>query len=123
MNGNRLVCDTNVALYLLKGEEEAAKILHDKELYLSVITEIELLSFKDLAGTELAGVQSFISDCIVVEINSYVKELTIELRKKYNLKIPDAIIAGTAMFLNLPLITSDKKLKSIKDQTILFYER
>lgn len=81
-----------------------------------------MLSFKDLEGKELVDVQSFISDCIVIEINTYVKELTIELRKKHNLKIPDAIIAGTARFLNLPLLTSDKKLKAIKDQNILFYE-
>jgi hypothetical protein len=75
MNGSRLVCDTNVALYLLKGEKEAAKILDDKEIYLSVISEIELLSFRSLTHNEPEKIREFISDCIVVEINSYIKEL------------------------------------------------
>lgn len=43
MNGNKLFLDTNVILYLLGGDETLAIFLDKKQLYISVITELELL--------------------------------------------------------------------------------
>ena len=40
---------------------------------------------------------------------------TINIRKTNNLKLPDAIIAATAHYLNIPLITADKGFKTIDD--------
>ena len=45
----------------------------------------------------------------------YIKEKTIALRKKYNLKTPDAIIAATAMCSGYVLVTDDKILLGLKD--------
>jgi predicted nucleic acid-binding protein len=45
MNGNRLFVDTNILLYYLKGNEEVVELISDKDLTLSFITELELLSF------------------------------------------------------------------------------
>ena len=42
--------------------------------------------------------------------------------KKYNLKLPDAIIAATAKYINCPLITADKDFEKIEDSTIILYE-
>lgn len=43
MSGNKLFIDTNIALYLLNGDETLSTFLYGKELYISVITELELL--------------------------------------------------------------------------------
>ena len=43
MNGNKIVLDTNIILYLLDGNRELAIILDEMELFVSVISEIELL--------------------------------------------------------------------------------
>ena len=48
------------------------------------------------------------NDCFVVSLNDNIKKEYIELRKKYHLKLADAIIA--AITLNIPLITSNKQL-------------
>jgi len=122
MNGTSLVCDTNVILYLFKGEKRAAEQLHDKVIYVSVITEIELLSYKEATPSELNIIRKFLLDCIVTTINTHIKDEAIRLRRKYSLKIPDAIICATALFFNLPLLTSDKKLKNIKELSLVFYE-
>ena len=46
---------------------------------------------------------------------------SIELRIKYNLKLPDAIIAATASYLNLPLISADRAFGKINEiQSIRF---
>ncbi len=44
MNGNKLFLDTNIILDLLNGDETLAEFLNGKQLYISVITELELLA-------------------------------------------------------------------------------
>lgn len=122
MSGDSYVCDTNIIIYLLNGSEKTAKLLDQKDIYISIITEIELRSFRGLSEAEIKRINNFISDCDIVDLNNAIKEYAIELRKNYNLKVPDSIICATSQFLNLPLISSDKKLTSVKEVDILFYE-
>jgi predicted nucleic acid-binding protein len=42
--------DTNIVLYFLKGYPEVVDLISDKELVISVITEIELLSFPHITS-------------------------------------------------------------------------
>jgi len=42
-------------------------------------------------------------------------DITISLRKVNNIKLPDAIIAATAMENNAVLVTADRRLLSLKD--------
>ena len=58
---------------------------------------------------------------IIMDINESIKETTIRYRRDFNLKIPDAIIASTANYLNLPLLTSDNAFKSISELTTILY--
>jgi predicted nucleic acid-binding protein len=53
MNCNSLLLDTNIVLYLLNGEETLIPILEDKQLYLSFITQLELLSFPGIGKSEV----------------------------------------------------------------------
>ncbi len=52
MNGNSLFADTNILIYLLQGNAEIAEILNGKEIYISFITELELLAFPNLNSSE-----------------------------------------------------------------------
>ena len=70
MNGNKLFLDTNIILYLLDGDETLAELLNDKQLYISLITELELLAFKGITEVEEQVIKSFVSQCKVISINS-----------------------------------------------------
>lgn len=59
MNGNKILLDTNAVLYILNGDETLTSFLNGKALYLSIISEIELLSYKNISQKELKGVESF----------------------------------------------------------------
>ena len=48
MSGNKLLLDTNILLYLLNWDGDIVEILDGKDLYISFITELELLSFHNL---------------------------------------------------------------------------
>tara|TARA_R110002033_G_scaffold165288_2_gene203143 strand:+ start:3642 stop:4013 length:372 start_codon:yes stop_codon:yes gene_type:complete len=122
MNGNKLFLDTNIILYLLNGDETLAELLNGKQLYISVITELELLAYKGITAKEEKVVKEFVSQCKTITINSEVKQETIRIRKAYNTKLPDSIIIATALYLDLPLITSDVEFKKVDELTLIHYE-
>lgn len=53
MSGNKFLLDTNAILYILNGDEALAKFLYEDRLYISIITEMELLSYKDITAKEM----------------------------------------------------------------------
>ncbi len=108
-----LILDTNVVLYYLGGRLQ--KPLKKKRYVISIITEIELLSYPPIQADEINTIQDFVSEVTVVELKNPIKIETIALRKKYNLKVPDAIIAATALKLNAPLLTNDQKLLTVSE--------
>tara|TARA_R110002049_G_scaffold293731_1_gene478935 strand:- start:15493 stop:15786 length:294 start_codon:yes stop_codon:yes gene_type:complete len=93
-----------------------------KQLYISVITELELLAFKGISVKEGKVINEFVSQCKIININNAVKQETIRIRKTYNTKLPDSIIIASALYLDLPLITSDMEFKKIDELMLIHYE-
>lgn len=122
MNGNKLFLDTNIILYLLDGDETLAEFLNGKQLYISVITELELLAYKGITAKEEKIITEFINQCKTITINNNIKQETIRIRKTYNTKLPDSIIIATALYLDLPLITADVEFKKVEELTLIQYE-
>lgn len=122
MNGAKYLLDTNIILYILSGDKTIADYLYQKNLYTSIITEIELLGFKDLNKQEEKSIRAFLSKFRIIYIDDVIKNETIALRKIYGLKLPDCIVAATAISLNLSLISSDKKFKQVKNLPLELYE-
>ncbi len=108
---DRFVLDTNAVLYLLGGR--LAQPLPDGRYCLSVISELELLAYPDLTLSEEAHIKTFLQDITVVELNSTVKTHAIDLRKRYRLKLPDALIVATALAFNATLLTNDQRLLTL----------
>jgi predicted nucleic acid-binding protein len=123
MNGNKLLLDTNAVLYVLSGDETLAAFLNGKDLYLSIISELELLSYKKINQKELKAISVFLAELKIENITEEVKKKAIQIRINSNLKLPDCIIAATSMALNIPLVSSDKQLSSIKGLDIILYEK
>jgi predicted nucleic acid-binding protein len=122
MNGNSIVLDTNIILYLLNGDEQLSAMLNGMELFVSVISEIELLGYNGIEEDDKLKIKFFLSECSVISLNNEVKELSIKIKQKFKVKTPDAIIASTAIFLNLPLITADKGFDKITDLDLMVYQ-
>lgn len=72
---------------------------------ISVITEIELLCWRSATENDISTINQFIANCDVYELRSDVKLQTIDIRKSSRLKLPDAIIAASAIVHNKILIT------------------
>jgi predicted nucleic acid-binding protein len=123
MSGNSIFVDTNIVLYLLSGNDTIADFLNEKTVFLSFITELELLGYKEISTEERSKVENLLADSTIIDINSEIKKIVIELRKSNKIKLPDAIIAATSHYLNIPFMTSDKDLAKLTDLNILLYEK
>lgn len=122
MNGNSIVLDTNIVLYLLNGDGELAVILNEMSLFISVITEIELLGYQEISSHDKSKIKYFISECTVIPLNDEIKNLCIEIKQNSKVKTPDAIVAATAIHYQLPLITADKGFEKIENLDLFLYK-
>ncbi len=110
--------DTNAILYYL-GDKSIASV--KAEFVISFITEIEVLSYPNLTKQEEGKIGEFLKNVYIVNVNKDIKNLTINFRKCYGLKLPDAMICASACFLKLPLITNDKQMFRVSECSIFTY--
>ena len=81
-----------------------------------------MLSYKKLTLQDISKIDLSLSDVTIIDLNAEIKKVTIELRKTYSLKLPDAITAASSYYLNTPFLTADKKLSNISELDILLYQ-
>lgn len=79
--------------------------MEDSDPAVSVITEIELLLWKTPTDKDVEILHDFINDTLVFELEKEIKLKTAEIRKANKIKLPDAIIAATALTYDLTLLT------------------
>ena len=106
----KYLIDTNVLIDAQMGRlsksgmDFLAKVINENFI-VSFITLIEYLGYKGITKSS----QEFISLAEVIEIDKFIIQNCIDLRKNYKIKTPDAIIAATALARNLILITNNEK--------------
>ena len=104
--------DTNVALYLLGGR--LAEPLPTGSYAVSVITEMELLSWPSLTTEEEKRVREFLGQLVICELTPSIRERAVKLRRQQQLKLPDTIVCATAMESSLDLWTNDTNLAKVR---------
>ncbi|WKN42870.1 type II toxin-antitoxin system VapC family toxin [Tunicatimonas pelagia] len=123
MNGNKLLADTNIIIYLLDGDRTVAGLLNEKTVHVSFVSQLELLSYSKLSAQDEVRINDFLEQCIIVDINPSIKEEVIRIRKQHPLKLPDSIIVASALYLDIPLITSDQDLQKVEELSLVYYQK
>ena len=77
----------------------------------SQITRMELLSFPGITRDEERRIDAFLSACHVCRLDERTEQEAIRLRRLTNLKLPDAIIAASALVRGATLLTLDRRMK------------
>lgn len=105
MNGNNILLDTNAIIYFLNG-----KFLLNNEynIFTSIISEIELLCYPKITSKEENIIKDFLNSINIINLDNYIKNETILIKKEISIKLPDAIILATAKTNNLILLTQDE---------------
>ena len=122
MNGNSILVDTNIVIFLLNGDHDLAEILNEKKLFVSFVTQLELLGYAKISLQQEKLIENMLSYCVVVDINNAIKTEVIRLKRSYSIKLPDCIIAATAVYLDMPLMTADKGFSRIEELNLMLYE-
>jgi predicted nucleic acid-binding protein len=114
MNGHNIVVDTSVLVNFFNGSLTAKEALKSNDLWISGITEIEILSSPTLTSAEKNLIKEFIKQTTTIDLLVPVKEIAIQLRLSKILKLPDAIIAATALHFDFPLLSYDKAFSKVR---------
>jgi predicted nucleic acid-binding protein len=115
MNG-KVVLDTNAIIDIFTGLtplQSFKEALKDTEQLVSVITEIELLSFPRITEEQETRIKRLLAEMQIVPLTSEIKDTAIAYRRKTNKKLPDSIIVATSIVSNATLLTRDKELHKV----------
>jgi len=100
------VLDTNVLILLATGK--LATQLPPQTYLVSVISKIEMLAFPRITAQEERALLDLIQDLTIVGLDDDVVAQAIQLKRATSLRLPDAIIAATAIVAQAELMTMDK---------------
>lgn len=112
MNGKYLL-DTNIVLGLLYRQPEVIRLVpafRNGDLYCSVITKLELLSWHSLTQTDEIAVRGILETLRILPLSQTIEELAILFRRATRLKLPDSIIAASAISVHATLVSCYKVL-------------
>ena len=106
--------DTNIFIDFFSGTSRIDDIfnvefINQNDIIISQINKIELLSHPNITLSDEKKFEIFLNSFRIININTQIEKLTIQLRRKYKLKLPDAIIAATAINENAEIVTRDLK--------------
>ena len=111
MNGKRYLLDTNAVIQLLAGNPSLIKMVEDSDfLAISVISKLEFLSYPDLTEDEKNAFSELLEDLTVFDLmasDSALMQEAVAMRIDGGLKLPDAVIAATALVNGCEVITND----------------
>jgi len=102
--------DTNAIIYYLKSEAVAVSVLEpvfaqDVALYVSAITELELLSSPTLTDEDISAISQLLTSVVIIPVDSRLARFAGYLRRGYRVKTADSVIAATALLTHTSLVT------------------
>jgi len=90
-----------------------------RKVYISFITEAELLSFSGSTAEERDAAKVWLKEFIISDVNQGIKSIPIDLRSRFKLELADAFVAATAVHWSIPLVTQGKHFRKLKGEVEL----
>lgn len=102
--------DTNILIYYFNDNippESCNKIeeILRKDFTVSIISKMEFLGFRRHTQESFAKARLFIENATIIGVDNNLADKVIDIRRKYAVKLPDALIAATAIINDLILVT------------------
>lgn len=101
--------DTNILIYHTNGVKESidfiSKVIAEKSFNISILTKIEFLGWDKHTSDGLDKCKRLIETANIYYVDENIANKAIELKRKMNIKIADAVIAATGIIHNLKIAT------------------
>jgi predicted nucleic acid-binding protein len=88
--------------------------LTEKQVFISAVTELELFGKPNMSKENITIINDLIDSCYILDLTQPVKQIVKKLIQKQKIKLPDAIIAATAIYSDIPLVTFDSGFSNIE---------
>ena len=122
MSGTKFLLDNNFIIGLLKPDpavlaEVSTRTVAIAQCFYSAITRMELLGFPGISRDEESIIRQKLERLRYLPLTRAIEDVVISLRQARKIKLPDAVIAATAICAGAELLTLDKHLQSIVQKT------
>jgi predicted nucleic acid-binding protein len=87
--------------------------LPSAEKCISIVTFIEVLAKPGMTAEDETKARAFLADYTIIDINPTIRETAIMIRRIRKLRLPDSIIAATAVSLNALMLSNDPHLSNL----------
>lgn len=111
----RYLLDTNIIIYAINRK----LTLPPAQYSLSIITEMELLSFPLITSDEERDLRGLLQKFQVLGLDEVIKERAIAIRRASSLKLPDSIISATAAVHGYKLVSNDEGVIKGHEEKVL----
>lgn len=112
MNIKPKLIDTNILIDIFSKNE--INSLDNESCYISRITYIEFLSWKDFTNEDVSYIKEVINEVLsIIELDDTISDWAATIRRESGIKLGDSIILATSILHNLDLQTNDKGLLKI----------
>jgi len=113
MESIRYLIDSNILIYHFADEipveeQDRIKSIFKKSFNISIIAKIEFLGWKRHTESGFKEAKEFLQKSRVIYIDENIASRTIKLRKNHSIKLPDALIAATALNGGYILVTRNE---------------
>ena len=122
MSGKSFLLDSNFIIRLSKGDEALIEFINESPNYfaVSVVTYMEVMGYNFNDDNEYNMIRDVFEIFEILYIDEVIAQKTIDVRKIKKVKLPDAIIAATALSLDFTLVTANfDDFKNIPNLKIL----
>jgi len=115
--------DTNILVHYLNGSFPQTRLetidrMLETSFQVSVISKLELLGWKGHTAETLELAAAFLSEAVVIPVDLAVADRALYLKLHYTIRLPDAIIAATALETDSTLVTRNTtdmaKIRQVK---------
>lgn len=109
MSANEYLIDTNILIYHTKGSQHTIAFITDlinKHAFnIFILTKIEFFGWDKHTPDGYEKCKRLLESAVIYSLDDAIADKAIELKKKLNIKLADAVIAATAILNNLRLST------------------
>ncbi len=123
MSGTKYVLDTNALIAMVDGNADTLRLTSQAAFVgISIISVLEFLSFAGITENDKQLLLEVIDETEVVDLkmdDTDLLNIVAQIRSAYRLKLPDAIIAATAIHKGGVLISNDKHFQNIISLPVL----